>query len=232
MLALSNSEIHVWALRLTASEMDSDPLSEDEHARAARFRFEKDRRKFQLCRTTLRVLLGEYLNQPAERLCFTYGPRGKPQLAADGGGLRFNVSHSRDMALFAFAQGLEIGVDVEGDRPLSDMADIARRFFCAEEHRQLMSMAEDERKRGFFRCWTRKEAYLKATGDGLHAPLDGFQVSFETEDSAHFVHINGSPEEASQWTLHSITMNAGFTGALAYRGKDRTVLMKEITHLR
>ena len=91
-----------------------------------------------------------------------------------------------------------------------------------------MSLAEGERKRGFFRCWTRKEAYIKATGDGLHAPLDSFQVAFETVDDARFVHINGSEQEAAEWALHHIAVDAGYTAALAYRGQCRCVVMKDV----
>src|SRR5208282_2181592 len=119
----------------------------------------------------LRVLLGHYLGVAPGGIEFSYGPKGKPRLAAPVD-VRFNISHSGGLALFAFTLDCEIGVDVEHIRPLRDMQEIASRFFCAEEATELMSLPAHGREQAFYLCWTRKEAYLKAVGEGLSEPID------------------------------------------------------------
>ena len=170
--------------RLTLSSPGfSQLLAPDETARAARFHFDHLQRRFILSRGALRILLGHYLDIAANRIEFRYGSRGKPSLAAPAG-IHFNASHSGDVALFAFTLHCEIGVDVEEMRPISDMREIASRFFCAEESTELMALPADERERAFFLCWTRKEAYLKAVGEGLYAPLNDFCVTLRPGEPA------------------------------------------------
>ncbi len=217
---LNSSEVHIWRRLVHNSEGDLKLLSEDEKARAARFIFEKDRQFFAACRATLRMLLQGYLDVAATDIVFTYSERGKPKLLFETD-LEFNVSHSGGLAVFAFARGFEPGVDVEKVKPMADLENIARRFFCAEECAQLISLPADKRADAFFRCWTRKEAYIKATGDGLSAPLDRFQVSLLMSDDCRFVHINGDEDEASRWTLQNLELDAAFAGALAYRSEAK-----------
>jgi 4'-phosphopantetheinyl transferase len=161
-------------------------LDQDERARAGRFHFEKHRRRFVLGRGFLRVLLGRYLGLAPDQVRFVYGPYGKPALADEHntGRLCFNTSHSHELAVYAFVQENEIGVDVEYIKTDFASEDIARHFFSADEVEALMAIAEKERAAAFFRCWTRKEAYIKAIGSGLSHPLAEFDVSFAADEPA------------------------------------------------
>jgi 4'-phosphopantetheinyl transferase len=154
-------------------------LSHDEIARAERFHFERDRRRFVVGRGLLRAILGRYMGIESERLRFRYGEYGKPYLAEEYGGkaLQFNVAHSQDMALYAIARDREVGVDIEYIRPFPNLMQIAEQFFSARENIALQAVPEHLKDEAFFTCWTRKEAYIKARGDGLSLPLDRFDVS-------------------------------------------------------
>jgi 4'-phosphopantetheinyl transferase len=218
---LDSREIHVWQLAPGELELP-DVLSEDERQRAARFVFEKDRRFFAACRSALRMLVSGYLQTRAEELSFVYTEKGKPRVAGETG-LRFNISHSGGMAVFAFSRGCDLGVDVELVRPVPEIDNIARRFFCPEECSELLAIAPTEKPAAFFRCWTRKEAYIKATGDGLSAPLDQFQVTLDAEEEARFLHISHSSEEAARWTLQDLGLDPPYVGALAYLGPRKEV---------
>ena len=175
--------MHVWraALDVPESQVRSlwDTLTADERQRAEHYVFEKDRTHFVVARGLLRVLLGRYLRQDPPHLRFTYGPHGKPALATDtgGGALRFNVSHSHGLALYAITRGREVGVDVERIRPEVAQEKIAERFFSPREVTLLRALPAPLQATAFFACWTRKEAYIKATGEGLTLPLDQFDVS-------------------------------------------------------
>lgn len=228
---LHSSELQIWQFHLGDSdrleaERLADLLAEDERERAGQFVFEKDRRSFVECRAALRILLHGYLGQRADDIVFAYSERGKPRLAGETD-LRFNVSHSGALALFAFTRGCELGVDVEAVRAMKDMDSIAKRFFCFDEYRQLMLVAAAEKQAAFFRCWTRKEAYIKATGDGLSAGLDQFQVTFSASGAARFIHINHDVDEAAEWTLQNVVLDSPYVGAVAYRAAAKDVRMME-----
>jgi 4'-phosphopantetheinyl transferase len=197
-------------------------LAPEERQRAARFAFPHLQRGFVLARGALRVLLARLLETAPDRIRFVYGVKGKPTLAAPGR-VRFNMSHSGGLAVFAFTLDCELGVDVEEIRPLDDLAQIAARFFCAGETAELMSLPVEERTAAFFRCWTRKEAYIKAIGDGLSAPLDGFAVTLRRGEAARLVHLAGDPAAARAWALHALDLSPGYEGALAYRDAERAV---------
>jgi 4'-phosphopantetheinyl transferase len=231
---VEHSNIDVWCVRLEAPDAEvnrfRDSLSVDETARAQRFRFEHLRRKFIIARGVLRVLLGRYLDLPPESIAFHYTSTGKPILAVDCG-IHFNVSHSGQVALFAFARDCEVGIDVEQIRPLPEMLSIAERFFSAEETAELVETPDDERERAFFRCWTRKEAYIKATGEGLSAPLDQFAVAFRDGEAARLLNLQGNTEAALEWILYDIQLPDDYTGALAYRGQPRSIIYRLHSHL-
>jgi len=141
------------------------------------------------------------------------------------------MTHSGDVAMIALTLGREIGVDVEQIRPLSDMERIADRFFCPEEASEVMAVPHVERARAFFRCWTRKEAYIKATGDGLSAPLSSFRVTVRPELPARFVSVQHSAAEAEAWTLHDLQVAVGYAAALAYRDQQRSLDMFSLADL-
>lgn len=178
----ANGEIHIWIANLQ-SDADTnfrmrDLLSQDEIQRADRFRFDVDRNRFTSTRAILRLILGRYLGRRAKDVEFVYGKSGKPALTDDHRGLQFNVSHSAEFALFAVVTGHSVGVDIERIRYDLDCLELASRFFSPEEIAALHSCSEDKRISAFFRCWSRKEAYIKALGEGLSIPLDQFSVSF------------------------------------------------------
>jgi 4'-phosphopantetheinyl transferase len=231
-LELSPREVQVWTVRLEASESNFARafswLSPDEVERADRFRFEKHRRAFVLGRAVLRVLVSSYLRIAPVEASFIYGPKGKPALAGAACPLYFNVSNSGDLAAYAFTLDCEIGVDVEHRRRVVEIEGIARRFFAPDEVAELMGLPEEERHEGFFNCWTRKEAYIKAVGDGLSVPLDSFQVTLEPGIAARMTGLDGSAAAADRWTLHAFTPAADYAGAIAYPDRERPLLVQPL----
>ena len=218
---MSADEVHVWCtpLELTAPEVARlrQALAPEEVARSERYRFRAHRERFVVGRGLLRAILGRYLGVDAGQIRFRHGPYGKPELAG-GGRLRFNMSHSHELALFAVACGREVGVDLERIRP--DVADerIAERFFCAREAAAIRTLPEHLRKEAFFACWTRKEAYLKARGEGLSHGLGRFEVSVVPGEPA-LLSVDGDSREASRWSLHDLDAGPGYAAALAVEGE-------------
>lgn len=220
-------EIHVWTIPLDppAAEVAalSALLADDERRRAERFRFARHRRRYAVGRGALRTLLGRYLGVGPRDVVFRYGPNEKPYLAPElataAGGFEFNLSNSDELAVVAFATGREVGADVERLRPMPDALAVAERFFSAAERRVLAAVPEGDRERTFFRCWTRKEAYLKAVGTGITVPLDRFDVTLAAEDPPRILAMEGDPEKAAAWTLAHLEPAAGYLGALAIEAK-------------
>lgn len=173
-----------------------------------------------MVRGALRTLLGRHLDAPPESLVFEYGRAGKPALVHPAA-IPFNVSHSGAIALIALSPEVEVGVDVEAIRPVPEMEKIAERFFCRAEAEDLRRLPKVERNRAFFLCWTRKEAYIKATGDGLSMPLDSFRVVLDPGMTPDFLHL---PEAAGLWTLQDLVPAPNYAAALAYPGPPRTVI--------
>jgi len=188
--------------------------------RARRFVFEQHRRHFIVGRGLLRLILSHYLEIEPGRLEFEYGPQGKPELAgaAASSELNFNLSHSGGLALYAVTYNRQIGVDIEAIRQLEDMEAIAYRFFSAAEYTALMALAPEERPVGFFNCWTRKEAYIKAVGDGLMYPLEKFDVSLQPGQAAKLLRVQNDPAAVSRWSLQHLEPAPGYVGALAVAG--------------
>jgi 4'-phosphopantetheinyl transferase len=223
-LELGPGTIHVWSIRLDPPAGQVERLgrflSADEWQRANRFRFEKHRRQYVVGRGALRELLAAYLGTRPERVQLTYGPRGKPFLAPDPGakGLQFNLSNSDELALAGFVLGPEIGVDVEYLRPMQDCEQIAERFFSESERRVLRDIPFPAKQEAFFNCWTRKEAYLKAVGEGLAAPLDSFDVTLALGEPPRMLTLEGDPERAARWVFHHLRPAADYIGAVAIEG--------------
>jgi 4'-phosphopantetheinyl transferase len=225
---LGDRQVHLRIVRLEASEDNFARclawLSPEETARADRFRFPRHRRAFVLGRAALRALVASYLDMDAADVSFVYGPQGKPALEnSDACSLRFNASNSGDLAAYAFTRGCDIGVDVEQHRALADLENIARRFFSPEETAELLDLAPGEKTAAFFRCWTRKEAYIKALGGGLSIPLDSFRVTLRPGDAARLVSSGGGADEARSWTLHEFDAGPDYAGAIAYPDAPRWV---------
>jgi 4'-phosphopantetheinyl transferase len=223
-LELAPGAIHVWSVRLDPSPAEVErlgrSLAADEWERANRFRFEKHRRQYVVGRGALRLLLAAYLGIRAEEVPFIYGPRGKPFLAPSlaGAGLQFNLSNSDELALVGFVLGREIGVDVEFLRQMSDCEQIAERFFSDSERRVLRQIPFPAKQEAFFNCWTRKEAYLKAVGEGLAAPLDSFDVTLAPGEPPRMLTLEGDAERAARWSLHHLRPAEDYIGAVAIEG--------------
>jgi len=219
-------EIHVWRASLdqTPSRIDSllTVLSTDERERAGRFYFQRDRYHYIVARGVLRMILGRYLMIQPDRVRFCYSPYGKPALAGQQGGdsLRFNLSHSGGLVLYAVAWGRELGIDIESVR--EELADrgVAERFFSAPEIALLRTLPEDMWPRAFFNCWTRKEAYIKALGEGLSHPLHEFDVSLVPGEPAALLSTRRDPKEASCWSLCELEAGPDYAAALAVKGHD------------
>ena len=216
-LALEPGWVHVFSFRLELAgerlEALRRSLSADEQARAARYLREPDGRHFIAARGQLREILSAYTGIPPAGLRFTYTPQGKPALAEDAprlaGELRFNLSHSAGLGLLAVAAGREVGVDLEWSGREVDDAAISTRFFAPGEIATLRALPEPDRRQGFFNAWTRKEAYLKATGLGLALPLDSFSVSLVPGDPPRLDAPQGG------WSLYALDPAPGYTAALA-----------------
>jgi 4'-phosphopantetheinyl transferase len=212
-------EIHVWHAALDRAETIlgklESTLSLEEKARADRFHFVNDRNRFVVARGLLRELLGNYLQQAPASLQFSYGKYGKPSLAGGNAssGFCFNVSHSAGLVVYAIARERNLGIDVEHVRPEFAGEDIAKRYFSARELTDLRTLPTEARVEGFFHCWTRKEAYLKATGMGLQIPLDSFAVSLLPGKPAEFL---GGVEP--RWHLDTYHPAEGYVAAVVYDG--------------
>jgi 4'-phosphopantetheinyl transferase len=212
-------EIHVWHAPLDREEKVlgrlESRLSQEEKARADRFHFVNDRNRFVAARGLLRELLGKYLHQAPTGLEFSYGEHGKPSLSGGNAssGLCFNLSHSAGLVVYAIAKERNLGIDVEHVRPESAGDDIAKRYFSSREVSDLQTLPPEAKVEGFFHCWTRKEAYLKATGMGLQIPLDSFAVSLFPEKPAQFL---GGVEP--RWHLAAHDPAEGYVAAVVYDG--------------
>lgn len=226
---LKSFEIHVWAasLRQTVERISTyeRTLSPDEQARSARFRFDCDRHRFIAGRGLLRAILARYLQEDPSHLVFDYNRRGKPFLVECGGQnpLYFNLTHSEDLALFAVTWICNIGIDVERMCPLSDAKGIAARFFSPSERDGLKALSEVEEPIAFFNLWTRKEAWLKATGDGIGDSLNQVEVSFLASEPARLIRLFGNAETAQEWSLLKLLPAPDFIGALAVPAKNVSV---------
>jgi len=229
-LALPTNTVHVWQVALDCSpaaiQRLANTLSTDEIHRATRFYFERDRRRFMVSRGTLRTILAAYSSVPPEQLRFHYGPQGKPELVAvaDEVSLRFNLAHSHELALIAVTRGRELGVDLEWIRPLPAAEAIAGRFFSPNERTVLRALNGEQQQLTFFTCWTRKEAYLKARGDGLSLPLDQFDVALAPDEPAALLRVCGDPVEVKRWLLCALEVPPGYVATLAVEGSGWRLL--------
>lgn len=188
-------------------------LSEAERLRADRFRFQHDRRRFATCRALLRWLLARELGGDPSAIEFCYGPFGKPALHA-GSALMFNVSHSDSQAVIALSRGAQVGVDIEQVRQLDDLEQLAASVFSPAERSAFDTLSGADRTRGFFNGWTRKEAYIKARGDGLQRALESFDVTLLPGQPARLTRVENEPVELDRWTLSSFEPAPGYAAAL------------------
>jgi 4'-phosphopantetheinyl transferase len=211
------AEVDVWLIHLPESLQGAAVcLSRDESDRAARFIFDRDRARFSVAHTGLRDILSRYTLQAPAAIELRTGERGKPYLA-DYPDIRFNLSHSGCWAMVAVARGREVGVDIECIKPERSTGGIAERFFAPAEVRELMETPEEGRVSAFFSCWSRKEAYIKARGEGLHIPLDSFEVSLGEEA------VLRHADDRGRWSMCALQAPAGYSAALVVEGSGFSV---------
>ena len=222
-IELNDDEVHVWLVNTGAKDIPQDllavSLSEDEQERAARFKFAKDRRLHVAAHAALRSLLTAYLKVAANEIRFVSGTHGKPALAQPlaASGLEFNLSHSHEVALVAVARQRAVGVDVEFVKREFSFDELARRFFTTKEVAALFELPQPLQREAFFKCWTSKEAFLKAKGTGLSGKLDEVAITLAADQQ---VRINASVPD---WSLTELTLCAGYQGAMVLQGDPRTI---------
>lgn len=225
-LTLNSNQVHVWRASL---DMDvcsiaslHQTLSADEQQRAARFYFQNDQQHFTAARGLLRAILSRYLDKAPSDLSFCYNAHGKPSLiTADGEDtVNFNVSHSQGLALYAVTRDRNIGIDIERIRTNIACEEIAQRFFSPRETSVLRSLSANIKHKAFFNCWTRKEAYIKATGKGLAIPLNQFEVSLIPGEPAALLSIKGDINAARNWSLYNLNPSPDYAAALAIQADD------------
>jgi len=222
----STHEVHVWrtGLGVEAATLQDfeETLSPEEHARAERFHSSVDRARYIGGRGILRAILAQYLGTRAGDLRFCSNAHGKLALRPGGGieDLRFNISHSHGLALFAFALRREVGVDLEQVRPSGKEEGLAERFFSTEEIAALRALPASAQAEGFFHCWTRKEAYIKARGTGLSIDLSSFSVSLVPGELITLPVSSHSDPEAARWSIRVLAPGSGYVGAIAAEGAD------------
>ncbi len=225
-LELGAGEVHVWV-----ADLDAPPaalaayaalLAAEERQRAAQLRFEHLRVRFVAGRGILRRLLGEYLHAPPERIAFAYSSYGKPSVAAPAAPIpfAFNLAHSQNTAVYAFARAPRIGVDVEQAREVIERDQIAERFFSPLERQALAAVPPAQREEAFFLGWTRKEAYLKALGAGITYPLDRFSVSLTPGQPAALLEAAEDDPAHNGWTLLPFTPRPQCLAAVAVEGRE------------
>jgi 4'-phosphopantetheinyl transferase len=219
-LVLRDSEVHIWCVYLNQPDVTGlrRILSADEVERAEKFKFLRDRDHFIAARGVLRTLLGNYLELDPAEIRFSYSAYGKPELAGSPG-ISFNISHSHELALFAFTARAAIGIDIEYLRRDFIFEDIAEKFFSRDEVAALREIPEDRKAEAFFDCWTCKEAYIKAVGEGLSHPLDSFSVSFESDKPDVTLKVDNDREGSSPWNIVKLTPAPGYAAAIAMEGE-------------
>ena len=231
-----SGEIHVWSAKIDHPIPSVDQLlnilDEAERFRADTYQIDRDRRRFIVRRAILRTLLGHYTGVGPGSLQFHYGPQGKPGLATSTPVFQivhFSVSHSDGLSLYAFTLGRELGVDVERIRQISDADSISEKFFSHRERSLLSMVPRSQKQEAFFNCWTRKEAYVKATGDGITAQLDHFDVSVALGEPARLINLDGDPIRAAAWALYDLKLAENYTGALAIKSSKESLVLREYT---
>ena len=226
---LEDGEIHLWRAFLDVPEpvvAAREPLlSQEERNRAGRYRFADHRKRFVVARAFLREVLSGYLGVLPQSVAFTRTGRGKPVLAGDLSAepLHFSLAHSEDVALLAVAREPLVGVDLEWLRPLPNRDGIVDRIFSDREKAAYRALPESARERGFFACWTRKEALLKALGEGISDEARRFSVIVSPDEPPGLVHAGDSDLERGPWTILDVTVGEGCFAALAIRGEVGTV---------
>jgi 4'-phosphopantetheinyl transferase len=227
-MVISENEIHIYrsSLESTSEQFKKyvSLLSPDELQKAYRYKFEKDRANYISGRALLRNLLGKYLDQSPGKITFSYSDKGKPYIKDSA--VKFNLAHSGGKAVFAIANNIEVGIDIEFMRELPDALQIAKRFFSDGEVKEFSETREGDIRTAFFNCWTRKEAFIKAVGEGLSYPLKDFAVTFKPGDKPEVKWIKCKDDEVKEWSLFNIDTEENYISSLAVKADDLKVVYK------
>lgn len=233
---LADSDIHVWCASLKLPPQDLDELfqllSSDEKTRAERFYFERDRNRFIAGRGLLRTIISRYLEMEASQMEFVYGDHGKPalKLAPQNKAFEFNLSHSKDLALYIFNWNRKIGIDVEYVHPRPDVDDFARQFFSPRESAFVNALSGKQKEDAFFKIWTCKEAFLKANGNGLTLPINQVEISLEAEGLVMLKSIGGNKAQVTHWHLEIFNPVPGYQAALAVKGHVGQIVLQQLNN--
>jgi len=223
-LKVNVDQVHLWRVYINCMNEGIGDLevylNGEERERGMRLHFDHSRNQFYVSHASLRLILSRYLDLSPIEIVFGTAAGGKPIIEAISrtGGLSFNLSHSGEFVLIAVAREREVGVDVEQIRPTIDMERLAQRYFSAYEVRELLDLPIEHREAGFFRCWTRKEAYIKARGGGLALPLDQFDVSLNPNAPAALLATRDDPNQAERWSLYNVDVHENYQAALVAEG--------------
>ena len=217
---LSNNEVHVWRASLDQNEATMaglwELLTTEERRRAQRYCFQKGRRQFVVARGVLRRIIALYTELHPATLTLTSNRYGRPSLSSDSNPaeLEFNLSHSGNLVLYAFSRGRAVGIDIEAVRKEIATLNIAENFFSPDEVAALKAVPADMRTAAFFNCWTRKEAFIKAVGEGLSYPLHNFSVSLAPHEEAALLSVRGDQRAAARWKIYALEPGAGYSAAV------------------
>ncbi len=226
-IVLGDVPIDVWQARLDLADEKikacADVLSPAEHRRANDFHFERDRRRFVAAKGMLRMLLSEYLNVEPAAIGFGYGKNGKP-FVAGAAQLDFNLSHSDDRVIYAISRTTRVGVDIESLDRRIDYRGLAKRFFTSRECAELLSLPESERKGVFLTCWTRKEAVMKATGDGWALAPHRFEITVAPDVFPRVLQFDETAHKIADWALYPVNLEGGYAATVASLPALRTEL--------
>jgi 4'-phosphopantetheinyl transferase len=224
----ARGDIHVWPIPIAAVVPRVTSLhallADSERDAAARFRFDRDRVRFICRRGAVRSILARYVGMSPESLQFRRGPHGKPELLDAPPRLQFNVSGSGDLAVLAIGLDGRVGVDVEALRSIPNAEGVAAICFSAAERTALAGTTGADRHVAFLSGWTRKEAFVKAVGEGLSYPLQEFDVTLRPGEAARLLRIRGDAHAASRWSMAAFTPSAGYVAAVAVEGQRCRVI--------
>ena len=229
---LEDKEIHIWFIPIDNFLNDVEKLtgflSKEEVLKSGKFYSENDSNKFIILRAILRKILGTYLDTDPQSIRFKNNPFGKPFIHPDSDDdkIKFNLSHSGNYGVYAFSRDSETGIDIEKERPVGDMNAMAKRFFSTKEVDVLMSLPQEEQMNAFFKCWTMKEAYVKACGKGFSVPLDKFAIDFNS-DSPQLLNVDWEPEEITKWAIYNINTPPGYVTSLVAEGNNHNIIYRD-----
>lgn len=224
---MNRNTVHIWAVDTNYHSVPNF-LSAEEKRRWNGFYFSQDKQTFYQSHNALRLILSQYLSEKPSEIKYEFTPFGKPYLKNKR--LQFNLSHTDTMAVIAVTEDADIGVDIEHVNRKVEFDDLAMRFFCEAEYQKLVQLKPQEKRNAFFNCWTRKEAFIKAVGEGLSYPLNNFEVTFLSNEPAQINHIQRNPDTPNQWTLDSKNVD-DYTIATAVKKPNSSFEAREIKQL-